>query len=197
MVVAAVSDETRGAPTRTTGQADDRRHRLDERDQLGDVVAVAARERPGERDPAGVDQEVVLEPGRPLSTGLGPVSEPPFLPGSGSNRRSRAPTRAHPPRAAARAGARAAAPRRLRAATRRGGASRSPRSRSQAPGAGASTRSPCAGQRGSPAVPAGRATASGLGSESAAPSSGEAARRAPTTRRRRSTAQRPLAPLSA
>jgi hypothetical protein len=37
-----------------------RRHAVNERHELGYVVAVAARERPGERDPGRVDEEVVL-----------------------------------------------------------------------------------------------------------------------------------------
>ena len=44
-----------------------------------------------------------LEPGRPLSTGLGPVSEPPFSPAPGWSRRSHATTRSHPPPATTRA----------------------------------------------------------------------------------------------
>jgi phosphatidylserine synthase len=55
VVVAAVSDDAGGAPARTTGQAGDGGHRLEQRDQLSDVVAVAAGERPGERDPVRVD----------------------------------------------------------------------------------------------------------------------------------------------
>src|SRR5206468_5327738 len=40
--------------------ATDRRHPVDERDQLGAVVAVAAGERPGEREPGRVNEKVVL-----------------------------------------------------------------------------------------------------------------------------------------
>jgi hypothetical protein len=60
VVVAAVGrDALRPSPGPADAAAD-RRHALDERDQFGDVVAVAAGERPGERDPARVDEEVVL-----------------------------------------------------------------------------------------------------------------------------------------
>ena len=38
------------------------RHTLDQRHELGYVVAVTARERPGERDPCRVDEEMVLRP---------------------------------------------------------------------------------------------------------------------------------------
>jgi hypothetical protein len=62
VVVAAVGGDTLGSPARPANLAADRRDAVDERDQLGAVVAVAARERPGERDPGRVDQEVVLRP---------------------------------------------------------------------------------------------------------------------------------------
>ena len=60
VVVAAVGADPVGPAARTADAAAHRRDPFDERDQLGDVVAVAARERPGERDPGRVDQEVVL-----------------------------------------------------------------------------------------------------------------------------------------
>ena len=60
VVVAAVGGHTLRALPRPADRAAHRRHPLDQRDQLGDVVAVAARERPGERDPARVDEEMVL-----------------------------------------------------------------------------------------------------------------------------------------
>ena len=60
VVVRAVSSDPVGSPPRPTDVAANRRHAIDERDQLGDVVAIAARERPGERDPGRVDEEVVL-----------------------------------------------------------------------------------------------------------------------------------------
>lgn len=60
VVVAAVGGDAVGSPPRTADLAAHRRDTLDERDQLGYVVAVAARDRPGERDPGRVDQEMVL-----------------------------------------------------------------------------------------------------------------------------------------
>ena len=60
VVVASVGGDTFGPLSRPTHLAAHRRHSLDQRDELRYVVAVAARERPGERDPARVDQEVVL-----------------------------------------------------------------------------------------------------------------------------------------
>jgi hypothetical protein len=60
MVVGAVRGDPLRPSPRPADVATHRRNPLDERDQLGDVVAVAAGERPGERDPGRVDQEMVL-----------------------------------------------------------------------------------------------------------------------------------------
>ena len=60
VVVAAVGAQPVGASTWPTDLAAHRRYPVDERDQLGDVVAVAARDCPGERDPCRVDEEVLL-----------------------------------------------------------------------------------------------------------------------------------------
>jgi hypothetical protein len=60
VVVAAVGSDTRRPPPRPADLAAHRRHPVEERDRLGAVVAVAARERPGERDPGRVDQEMML-----------------------------------------------------------------------------------------------------------------------------------------
>ena len=60
VVVAAVSADPFGAAAGPAAAAAHRRHRVDQWDQLGDVVAVAACDRPGERDPRCVDQEMVL-----------------------------------------------------------------------------------------------------------------------------------------
>jgi hypothetical protein len=60
MVVGSIGGDPLWPPTRSADATTNRRHAIDERDQLGDVVAIAARERPGERDPGRVDEEVVL-----------------------------------------------------------------------------------------------------------------------------------------
>ena len=52
VVVAAVSDDAVGPPPRPAGPAADRRHLVEQCEQLGDVVAIAACERPGERQAA-------------------------------------------------------------------------------------------------------------------------------------------------
>lgn len=60
VVVAAIGGDALGPATRSAQRAAYGWDALDERDQLGDIVAVAAGERPGERDAGRVDQEVVL-----------------------------------------------------------------------------------------------------------------------------------------
>ena len=56
VVVGAVGCETVGTTARPADLAPYRGDAVEERDQLGAVVAVAARERPGERDPAALDE---------------------------------------------------------------------------------------------------------------------------------------------
>ena len=60
MVVAAISSDPLGLSARSADLAAHRRHPLDQRDQLRDVVAVAAGDRPGERDPGRVYEKVML-----------------------------------------------------------------------------------------------------------------------------------------
>jgi hypothetical protein len=54
VVVAAVGDQRPGSAAGTPDTAADGRHAVEQVQQLGDVVAVAAGQRPGERDPAAV-----------------------------------------------------------------------------------------------------------------------------------------------
>jgi hypothetical protein len=60
VVVAAVGVEPLRPPAWTADTAPYRRHAIEQRDQLGDVVAVAAGDRPGERDPGRVYEKVML-----------------------------------------------------------------------------------------------------------------------------------------
>jgi len=60
VVVAAVSGDALRASARASWFAAHGRDPLDQRDELGDVVAVAASERPGERDPGRVYEQVML-----------------------------------------------------------------------------------------------------------------------------------------
>ncbi len=59
-LVAAVAEQRGGSPFRAAALAAHRRDRLDEREQLGDVVAVRGRGEAGERDPACVADQVML-----------------------------------------------------------------------------------------------------------------------------------------
>ena len=63
VVVAAISEHAVGTSPRPAGAAADCRYRVEQRDQLGDVVAVAARDRERERDPGRVDEEMLLGAG--------------------------------------------------------------------------------------------------------------------------------------
>jgi hypothetical protein len=60
VVVTAVGDDAVGTPPRPADTAAHRRHAVEQREQLGDVVAVAAGERPGQRDAASVYEEMLL-----------------------------------------------------------------------------------------------------------------------------------------
>ena len=63
VVIAAVGGDPLGPAAWAAAATTDGRNPLEERDQLGDIVPVAASERPGERDPGRVDQEVMLRAG--------------------------------------------------------------------------------------------------------------------------------------
>ena len=63
VVVAAVGEQAAGLLERVADAAAQRRHRVQQGEQLRDVVAVAAAQQAGERDAAGVDEEVVLGAG--------------------------------------------------------------------------------------------------------------------------------------
>jgi len=63
VVVATIGDDLLGASPWSADGAAHGRHLVDERDQLRDVVTVAAGDRVRERDPRGVNQEVVLRSG--------------------------------------------------------------------------------------------------------------------------------------
>jgi hypothetical protein len=60
VVVAAVGDQRSRWAARPADPAAHERHAVEQLEQLGDVVAVASGERPGERDTAAVYEEMVL-----------------------------------------------------------------------------------------------------------------------------------------
>jgi hypothetical protein len=58
--VAAVTEQHLGSPARPTRDAGNGGDTVEQRQQLRDVVAVATGERPGQRRPVRVGQEVML-----------------------------------------------------------------------------------------------------------------------------------------
>jgi hypothetical protein len=79
VVVAAVGAEALRLPWWSADLAAHWRHAVDERNQLGAVVTVAARDRQASGIPVASTRRWCLEPFLALSTGLGPVAEPSFL----------------------------------------------------------------------------------------------------------------------
>lgn len=63
VVVAAIGSDPLRPPSWPADHASHGRYPLEQREQLRDVVAVAAGQRPGERDPARVYEKVVLGAG--------------------------------------------------------------------------------------------------------------------------------------
>ncbi len=61
-VVGAVGADAIGSPARSANRPSYRRDRVDERDQLSDVVAVPAGELPRKRCAFAIDEEVMLRP---------------------------------------------------------------------------------------------------------------------------------------
>lgn len=75
--VGPVSVDLLGASTRVAHLAPDRGDRVNQRDELRDVVAVAAREDRRQRDAAAVHEDVVLASGPAPVDGAGPGFFPP------------------------------------------------------------------------------------------------------------------------
>lgn len=79
VVVAAITQPHVGAATGPAALAPHRWHGLQEWDELGDVVAVAAGQGGGKRNAGGIGDQVVFAAGSARSTGLRPVLAPPLL----------------------------------------------------------------------------------------------------------------------
>ena len=79
VVVAAVGDQRSRPGSRATDPATDGRHPVEQFEQLGDVVAVAAGERPSERDAAAVYEQVVLAAPPAAIDGAGTRFRAPFF----------------------------------------------------------------------------------------------------------------------
>ncbi len=196
MLVAAIGDHPVGPSAWPADEAGDSRHALEQRDQLGDVVAVTAGQRPGEREPCGVDEDVVLR-ARPAPVGRARIGlGVPFSPARGWSRRSLATTRSHQRPVTARAAARAAVPTPRLAATRPGAASRCTPTRTRAPAADASTGCPCAARTRSPTTPPDQAAAATPDTATAARPSATMARPVPRARPRPPTEHSSQPPTS-
>jgi hypothetical protein len=79
VVVAAVGKQGLGSSSGPADTAADGRHPVEQLEQLADVVAVTARERPGERDAATVYEEVVLAACPAAIDGAGTRFRAPFF----------------------------------------------------------------------------------------------------------------------
>jgi hypothetical protein len=79
MVVAAIGVDPSGTVLRSFALAADRWNGPDPRDQLGDVVAVAAGQARSQWDAVGLDDHMMLAASSAPSTGDGPVFAPPFI----------------------------------------------------------------------------------------------------------------------
>ena len=79
VVVAAVGEQRLGSSSGSADASADGRHPVEQLDQLGDVVAVAAGQGPGERDAAAVYEQVVLAPAPAAIDGAGTRFRAPFF----------------------------------------------------------------------------------------------------------------------
>jgi hypothetical protein len=110
VVVAAVGGQPLGTSARTAERSANVGHGVEERDQLGDVVAVAARERPGEPGFPRFDEQVVFGAVSGSINRARACLGALFSPERGSSRRSPPATRTRRPRASAPTGQREAPP---------------------------------------------------------------------------------------
>ena len=79
VVVAAVGDDAVWSPPRSADAAAHGRHPVEQREQLGDVIAVAGRKRPGQRQPAAVYEEMLLAAAPAAVDGAGTRLRAPFF----------------------------------------------------------------------------------------------------------------------
>lgn len=98
VVISAVGDHPLRPLPRPASLAGDRRDAVDQRQQLRDVVAVAAGQRDGQRDPAGVNLQVMLGAGAGTVNRRRPSESPLSRHVYGCRRRSRWTSRSVRPR---------------------------------------------------------------------------------------------------
>lgn len=159
VVVAAVGQQSVRASAGSADPARDGRDLVEQGQQLGDVVAVAAGQRDRERDALAVDDEVVLAAWPGAVDRAGPALDPCGQPTRARSRSPPAPSPVGSWPAASPAAARAAGPTRRPRSRPPDAASTSCPSRSPAPGAGTPTGCRYAARTGSRAKPAGPALA--------------------------------------
>lgn len=78
MVIAAVREQRVGLAARSSDAAMDGRDRIEQRQELGDVVAIAAGQQDGERSAVSVGDDVVLRAGPPAIDRRRARLAPPF-----------------------------------------------------------------------------------------------------------------------
>jgi hypothetical protein len=79
VVVAAVGDQRQRPASGSADAAADGRDTVEQLEQLGDVIAVAAGQCPGQRDTAAVYKQVVLAPASAAINGAGTRFRAPFF----------------------------------------------------------------------------------------------------------------------
>ncbi len=150
-VVGPIPEETVGTATGVAGTTAYRRDRVNQRQELCDVVPVGPGQRYRQRDAVGVGDDVMLAPRSGPVRGIRAGFFPPPRPREPSRSRSpHATSRAGRRLGASRAGASGASPRPQRTATPLGGASTSSPSRNSSPAAAAPKGSRSSARRGSP-----------------------------------------------
>lgn len=131
-VVSAISVDHARPLNRVAAQAANRWNRVDQRQQLRNIVDVRASQDRGERCAVGVGDDVVLGAGSRTISGFRPVFGPPQQPVPMMNRRRHVKNRSGRPPAVWRAIVRGGDPTRRLCASREVGANRLPPSRSRA-----------------------------------------------------------------
>jgi hypothetical protein len=156
-VVGTIGEQAVRASTRMADLPGDLRDRIDERHELCDVMDVGAGQADGQRDPASIDEDVVLAFGTASIHWTWPAFFPPRPQrGSSTSRLRRATSRGARQLGASRATGDAASPRLRLLATLAGAASRSLRCHTPSPLAGTPKGSPSSGRRECPSGIAGR-----------------------------------------
>ncbi|ALO98644.1 hypothetical protein SHL15_7642 [Streptomyces hygroscopicus subsp. limoneus] len=191
VVVATVCEQCVRLPARAPGPAANRWDGIEQRQQLGDVIAVATGQKDRERSTAPIGDQVVL------GAGTAPVDRrrarvcPPFSPWRGRSRLHTGTSPASLPRSAQRAGPREGVARHQLHSSPAADANTSCPSRSPGPAAGTPTESRCAARTRSRTARPGPATACGPDTETVAHAAAATVQGGPTTHPTRTTVTSP------